>query len=733
MAIEIISGNLNTLGNNGNFETDPSTWGAGSPLGTLARSLTAFLGTFSCQVTLTVGTATVPRYFAAQISPPPVVIGNKYLVRARVRVPAGFLPVGGTRLLKLEWFEPGVPYANVLFSTFRTVSDCVDTWQELELGVEIVDDTSPLVCYVTSETNAAFGVVAGGVLLIDKFEVFQFVEVADPCTLEINSGGTVVVNESSPGANNGSIQVAVTGGTAPFEYSKNGGTTWQSSNLFTGLAPGIYNMVVREQARISCNSSQTFAINAAAVTHSFTTSVTNETVLGANDGMIAVTVSGTGGPFTFSKDGGVTYQAGNVFTGLAPGTYTIVVRNAALNILAANVTVLPGITVYDKIYWSKNPIPFSVQAPANWQSLVNLRMYCEVQVEDVAGSGVFNSKMKMSLYPASNGECLFNLRQALRSVFSLTPPAINNNTIVKLTDRAKAFKVITDTMEGDVVTPTLPVTTSKTMLALYGGLSTYAHAVSNFFTDLATTKKFLSWQPDNKLLDAFQEDYLNFLVYDVAITSINLEAKAYYDDGTNQTAVLKTQAGVKYGELYQLPVGTANSGVKTINAAKTLVKYEVRLLNESAAAISEVRTFLVAPVTHPLTRFIMLINSLGAHEVHLMTGEAKKTKEVSKEMIQKYLPPLYNALQGQFENTEGSFISKVNYSTGLFTQSNAAEWQQYMVDLLMSKIAYETVGTNRYPLVIETGSIVADEDRVYEKFVRFDAINSYIDKAYTPQ
>ena len=52
------------------------------------------------------------------------------------------------------------------------------------------------------------------------------------------SGNTT--NSDIVGGNTGSITVAQpTVGTAPFEYSIDNGTTWQTSNVFSGLIAGI--------------------------------------------------------------------------------------------------------------------------------------------------------------------------------------------------------------------------------------------------------------------------------------------------------------------------------------------------------------------------------------------------------------------------------------------------------------------------------------------------------------
>ncbi len=63
------------------------------------------------------------------------------------------------------------------------------------------------------------------------------------------SFSAVTTPASSPTATDGSITVTnVTGGTAPYQYTVNGGSTFSASPVFTGLAPSTYSVEVVDSA-----------------------------------------------------------------------------------------------------------------------------------------------------------------------------------------------------------------------------------------------------------------------------------------------------------------------------------------------------------------------------------------------------------------------------------------------------------------------------------------------------
>lgn len=131
---------------------------------------------------------------------------------------------------------------------------------------------------------------------------------------------------------NGSINITAPAA-ASHEFSKDGGSTFQSGNQFTALAPGTYQLVSRNLAN-GCTSAVTNSTvtNPAATTPTLT-SANNTICSGTPNGSITVTAPVAG--YEFSKDNGATYQGSNTFSNLAAGTYPIRVRNTSTACVSA--------------------------------------------------------------------------------------------------------------------------------------------------------------------------------------------------------------------------------------------------------------------------------------------------------------------------------------------------------------------------------------------------------------
>ncbi len=123
------------------------------------------------------------------------------------------------------------------------------------------------------------------------------------------------------------------GSSGSYQYSIDGGATWQSSGEFGPLAPDTYVVMMRETGQPSTQVTLTTIVLDNPVQMTAIPIPTNETYAGENDGTILVDApTGGSGDYEYMlEQGGVTivpWQSSNLFTGLAPGVYTVWMRDA---------------------------------------------------------------------------------------------------------------------------------------------------------------------------------------------------------------------------------------------------------------------------------------------------------------------------------------------------------------------------------------------------------------------
>jgi gliding motility-associated-like protein len=105
------------------------------------------------------------------------------------------------------------------------------------------------------------------------------------------------------GKNNGTIVIsAPTGGSGTYQYSRNGGVSWQASGTFSPLSPGTYNLVMRDQAVPTC----TRTLNAALVIAQPAQLAVSDIIIikgltcnEGSDGRLQALVTGGTAPYTY--------------------------------------------------------------------------------------------------------------------------------------------------------------------------------------------------------------------------------------------------------------------------------------------------------------------------------------------------------------------------------------------------------------------------------------------------
>lgn len=166
-----------------------------------------------------------------------------------------------------------------------------------------------------------------------------FTITAPACPTILATG--VATQTAGPTATNGTVTATATGGIAPYTYSKDG-TTFQGSNVFSGLLAGAYTITAKDANACIGTSSSITVLSAACPTIAISNVIVgSELCSPSNVGSIAVTASGSTG-FTYNINGGA-FQTSNVFANLIANNYIIGVKdaNGCVNTSNAAVSNLP--------------------------------------------------------------------------------------------------------------------------------------------------------------------------------------------------------------------------------------------------------------------------------------------------------------------------------------------------------------------------------------------------------
>ncbi|MBI1289543.1 MAG: T9SS type B sorting domain-containing protein [Flavobacteriales bacterium] len=149
---------------------------------------------------------------------------------------------------------------------------------------------------------------------------------ADSTVSVNNANGPSIDNLASTdpncGASDGTIDITASGGATPLQYSIDNGVTFQSSGSFTGLNAGSFDIVVEDAN--GCQAVDQIDLNSSGGPTIDNVSTTDATC-GVSNGQIDITASGGTPPLSYSIDNGTTTQTTSSFTGLAAGTYDVVV------------------------------------------------------------------------------------------------------------------------------------------------------------------------------------------------------------------------------------------------------------------------------------------------------------------------------------------------------------------------------------------------------------------------
>jgi len=273
------------------------------------------------------------------------------------------------------------------FTTSSTPVTCTN------LGSATATVTSGVGPYTYSWSN---GATTSSIINVPAGTYTVTVNDLTSCTLPITQSVTVANNTSLTGSitnqtnvncfgsNNGSVTVAGSLGTTPYQYNLNGGA-FSANATFSNLAAGTYTVQVKDN--IGCTFNIPVTITQPSQTTAVVNNPTNVNCNGSTNGSATVTPGGGSGVYAYSWSNG---QTSATATNLAAGIYTAYVINTNNATCSASTTV--NITQ-----------PTAITATISNSTNVNCNGSANGAATVLAGggSGVYN-------YSWSNGQTTIN-------------------------------------------------------------------------------------------------------------------------------------------------------------------------------------------------------------------------------------------------------------------------------------------------------------------------------------
>lgn len=168
-----------------------------------------------------------------------------------------------------------------------------------------------------------------------------------PIVVSINAVPVIAGTMVQPTCNgtNGSIAVTVTGGSTDIGYAWDSGET---TATLSAIAAGNYTVTVTDNTT-NCTATETFSLSSAGAP-AITALVAVDPNCVLENGSITITATGGNGGLQYSVDGGDSFQTTGAFTGLAAGSYDVIVKDAdGCSVTDNTVLVIPASPTIDDV------------------------------------------------------------------------------------------------------------------------------------------------------------------------------------------------------------------------------------------------------------------------------------------------------------------------------------------------------------------------------------------------
>ena len=336
------------------------------------------------------------------------------------------------------------------------------------------------------------------------------------------------------GAADGIIEIVVSGGTPPLNFTLNPGAVSDPTGIFSGLSPDTYTITVDDSQGCGPVDSSPLILTDPPVLVLDSIVDDNISCNGAGDGSISIYASGGIPPYEYSIDNQGTWGPDSLFTALTPGTYEVYIRDANLcQIYGGPFTMIdPPLLILDVI-------PTDITTCSGDSTGV-------IEAVGSGGTGTLEYSLDGVIFqPAGT---FVDLPAGAYTVYLRDSTGCQKDEPVSINEPAPVMAIIkkTDATFGNLGTITITQTTGGTspyMYTIYGPDSTLTTDTAYTMLEVGTYHVIV-----RDANECSYEDTINILdvvPLDVVITVTDVTCFGA-DDGTIQFVPLDAEGAVEY-------------------------------------------------------------------------------------------------------------------------------------------------------------------------------------------
>ena len=250
--------------------------------------------------------------------------------------------------------------------------------------------------------------------------------------------------------------------------------------------------------------------------------------------------------------------------------------------------------------------------------------------------------------------------------------------------------------------------------AIKAGLSELDHDAwgTSYWTHYHKNR-FLTWQPDNKIISSGQEEYLYFLLnFSPSPEYIKLRVDVTYTDASSEEIYpLMPIRDVPFGRVLCVPIGPSIvlQGIAGSVAAGAPVNYQAYLVDQEGNRLSEKRTYWLDRRARRQDRAIMFSNSFQTYDTLRLVGDAAETHKVQRFYADRERPMGAGSDFSDLFMIDKVGTREVTISTGYF-ESNNVEMIRYLSELLLAEEWFMISDKAHEPLELMTTSQISSQD-----------------------